>query len=121
MTPEKLRDLALTCMTDLKAQDVLVCDVRGKTSIADYFIIATGTSSRHARAIANEVAVGTRDAGCRPYSTEGLETSEWVLVDLGDVIVHVMQATAREFYDLEGLWNNTPVTADTADTPNTLA
>ena len=104
MNIEQMRDSVVKSLEDMKAGDIVVCDVRGKTSIADFFVIATGTSSRHTKALATSVTSFAKDAGYRIFGTEGLEASEWVLVDLGDVIVHLMQDSTRKLYDLEGLW-----------------
>ena len=108
MKPEELRDLAVDQLTDLKGQDLVVCDVRDKTDVTDFFVIVTSTSNRHAKALADKVIEKIKQLGLRPLGVEGYETNEWILVDLGDVVVHVMQAPARKFYDLEGLWLNVP-------------
>ena len=105
MTTEELKKLAITALEDLKAEDILVLDVKGKTTITDWIIVATGSSSRHVRSIANNVVIETKKANAPHLGSEGEEDGEWVLVDLGDVIVHVMQRQAREYYDLESLWS----------------
>lgn len=105
-TSDDLLNIATQALDDLKAQNVKVLPVSQITSIADYMVIATGTSSRHVKALAQEVAEKAKHAGCPPVGTEGEQGAEWVLVDLGDVIVHVMQAATREFYDLERLWQD---------------
>ncbi len=102
---EQLRDHVLTALEDLKARDVCVIDVRGKTSIADLLVIASGTSSRHVKSIADEVVKFAKNAGVFPLGVEGQQEAEWVLVDLGDIIVHVMLPRIREFYGLERLWS----------------
>jgi len=84
--------------------DVREIDVRGKTSIADLLVIASGTSARHVKSIADEVSKYAKKAGVMPLGVEGEVEGEWVLVDLGDVIVHVMLPRIREFYGLERLW-----------------
>ena len=98
----------LACVTDateeLKAKDVVTIDVRGKSSVADYFVIASGTSSRHVKSIAEEVVRFAKKLDMMPLGVEGEREAEWVLVDLGDVIVHVMLPRVREFYALERLW-----------------
>ena len=105
MTIDELKQLALNALEDLKAEDILVLDVKGKTTVTDWIIVATGTSSRHVRSIANNVAVEAKKNHATHLGTEGEEDGEWILVDLGDVIVHVMQRQTREFYDLESLWS----------------
>ena len=99
-----LRRRVLAALEDLKAIDVREIDVRGRTSIADLLIIASGTSSRHVKSIADEVVKFAKRAGMLPLGVEGADEAEWVLVDLGDVIVHVMLPRVREFYALERLW-----------------
>lgn len=101
---EKLKDTVVRQLDELKAHDITVCDVRGRTTIADFFVIATGTSSRHSQALSDKVVASSKHEGCHLIGVEGYETSDWILVDLGDVVVHVMRASARQFYDLEGLW-----------------
>ncbi|SRR5690625_1307378 len=103
---DELLTIATQALEDLKAQNVTVLPVSELTSIADYMVIATGTSSRHVKALAQEVTEQAKHAGFQPVGTEGDNSAEWLLVDLGDVIVHVMQAATREFYDLERLWQN---------------
>ena len=97
----------------MKGVDVTVLDIEGKSSIADAMIIATGTSVRHVGSLAESVRLGAKDAGHPPLGVEGDSTSDWVLVDLGDVIVHVMTAEKREFYALEKLWSVGPDAAET--------
>jgi ribosome silencing factor RsfS/YbeB/iojap len=87
-----------------KARKSAKLDVRGKTSIADYIVVAGGTSSRHVRSIADEVIKYAKKAGMIPLGVEGQREGEWVLVDLGDIIIHVMLPRVREFYGLERLW-----------------
>jgi ribosome-associated protein len=99
-----LRGRVLAALEELKARDVRVIDVRGKTSIADVLIIASGTSTRHVKSLADEVVKFVKKAGMMPLGVEGEREAEWVLVDLGDIIVHVMLPRIREFYGLERLW-----------------
>ena len=105
MTIDELKQLAISALEDLKAEDITVLDVQGKTTVTDWLIIATGSSSRHVKSLANNVAAEARNAGQRTIGSEGEVDGEWVLVDLGDVIVHVMQRQVREYYDLESLWS----------------
>lgn len=109
MTPDQLQFLVLEALDDGKGQDVLALDVAHLTTIADHMIIATGTSARHVKALAQRVLDAAREQGIRPLGVEGREDAQWVLLDLGAVIVHVMQESARSYYDLERLWQDVPV------------
>ena len=91
-------------MEEIKARDVTEIDVRGKTSVTDYMVVASGTSTRHVKSIADEVVRFAKKTGVMPLGVEGEREAEWVLVDLGDVIVHVMLPRVREYYALERLW-----------------
>ncbi|QSA95514.1 ribosome silencing factor [Methylococcus sp. EFPC2] len=104
MQSDELLALVSSILDDGKGVDIRVIDVRGKTSIADYMVIASGNSDRHARSLADQVAEKSKDHGVQPLGIEGQAAGEWVLVDLGDVIVHVMKPQIREFYQLEKLW-----------------
>ena len=99
-----LRNTVIDALEGLKAKDIREIDVRGKTSIADLLVIASGTSARHVKSIADEVVKFAKRADVMPLGVEGEREAEWVLVDLGDVIVHVMLPRIREFYGLERLW-----------------
>jgi ribosome-associated protein len=112
MQSEELLKLAQAALEDLKARDIQVLDVRGLTSVTDYLLIASGTSNRHVVSIANSVVQVAKEAGQRPLGVEGQDAGEWVLVDLVDVVVHIMQPRVREFYKLEDLWT---VGADATD------
>ena len=101
-----LQQAVTTALEDMKAANVKVLDVRGLTDIADTMVIASGTSDRHVRSIAERVVEQARALGRRPIGTEGERDGEWVLVDLQDLIVHVMLPRVREFYGLEHLWEN---------------
>jgi ribosome-associated protein len=105
MNAEQLLAVATTALDDLKGVDVTVLDVRGKTSVTDFMVIATGNSNRHVKSLANEVVEKSKEAGMRPLGTEGEDSGDWVLVDLGDVVVHVMTTTTRDFYNIEKLWS----------------
>ena len=96
--------LAKTALEDLKARDVRVLDVSQLTPITDYMVIASGTSRRHVQSIAEHVVECAKAAGYPPIGVEGADGAEWVLVDLQDVVVHVMQPEIRDFYKLENLW-----------------
>ena len=101
---ERLHSLVLKALDDLKARDIHEIDVRGKSSVTDLMIVVSGTSSRHTRSIADEVVKQAKHAGLPPIGVEGQREGEWVLVDLGDIVVHVMLPRTREFYGLERLW-----------------
>ena len=105
MTIDELKQLVIEALSELKAENITELDVREKTSVTDWLIVATGTSSRHVKSIAGHVIEEAKKAGKPPLGVEGENEGEWVLVDLGDVIVHVMQRQVREFYDLESLWS----------------
>tara|TARA_R110000868_G_scaffold103831_4_gene285719 strand:- start:879 stop:1232 length:354 start_codon:yes stop_codon:yes gene_type:complete len=104
MKPEELRDLAINTLDEMKGIDIVPMDVRTVTSITDYMVICTGRSSRHVKALAESVSTAAKEKKVTFVRTEGEQESEWVLVDLGDVVVHVMLADARAFYSLEDLW-----------------
>jgi ribosome-associated protein len=99
-----LEKLVLAALADMKAVNVKLLDVRGQTDITDAMIVASGTSDRHVRAIADRVLQKAREAGRRPLGVEGTRDNEWVLVDLQDVLLHVMLPRVREFYAIEQLW-----------------
>lgn len=105
MRSKQLLALAEHALADLKARDIKVLDVRQLTTIADYMIVASGTSDRHVKSIADRLVQRASEAGCPPLGVEGTGGGEWVLVDLADVVVHIMQPKAREFYKLESLWD----------------
>jgi ribosome-associated protein len=105
---DALRDQVIDSLEDRKGRDIVALDVAEVTDITDYMVIASGTSNRHVKALVDQVVEDAKAAGHRRVRVEGRETYEWVLVDLGDVLVHVMQAQSREFYDLERLWSELP-------------
>ncbi len=100
-----LKSVILDALADMKALEVKVLDVRGITDIADFMVIASGTSDRHVRSVAQRVVEKTKAAGFRPHGVEGQQDSDWVLIDLHELIVHVMLPRVREFYGLEKLWD----------------
>lgn len=108
---DTLKTLVLDALDDLKAKEVVCLDVKPLTSIADLMIVASGTSNRHVRSLADKVLEKVKAAGVKPLGTEGETDAEWVLVDLGDVIVHIMLPDTRRFYDLEKLWSMSPESA----------
>jgi len=99
-----LRDVVLGALAELKAVDVKALDVRGLTDITDTMVVASGTSDRHVKSLADRVTQRCKEAGFRPYGIEGERDGEWVLLDLQDVVLHVMLPRVREFYALEKLW-----------------
>lgn len=104
MKSEDLRDLAVNSLDELKGIDIIFIDVRPLTCITDYMVICTGRSTRHVKALAENVAVTAKEKHIPFVRTEGHRDSEWILVDLGDVVVHIMLAATRAFYSLEDLW-----------------
>ena len=87
-----------------KAKDVIVIDLIGLTDIADFFVIASGTSERHVKTVSENIELGMKKSGVKPFSVEGYDEGRWVIIDYGDVIVHVFLENLRELYDLENLW-----------------
>lgn len=104
MQSEDLATRLIAILDDGKGKDILQMDVREKTSMTDYMIIASGSSNRHVKALAQAVIETAKENGVQPLGCEGLDVGEWALIDLDDVIVHVMQEETRSFYDLERLW-----------------
>jgi ribosome-associated protein len=102
-----LKSVVIDALADMKALEVKVLDVRGLTDIADFMVIASGTSDRHVRSVAQRVVERTKEAGFRPHGVEGQQDGDWVLIDLSEMIVHVMLPRVREFYGLEKLWDMT--------------
>jgi ribosome-associated protein len=105
MNSKKLVAMIVEALDDVKAQDIVTLDVRNMTSVTDYMVVASGTSSRHVKALVENVAEQAREAGHRPIGVEGEDGGEWVLLDLQDALVHVMLPKVREFYNLEKLWS----------------
>lgn len=105
MQSEALAELVVTALDDLKGVDITTIDVRDKTSVTDTLVIASGTSGRHVRSLADRVLDRVREAGVKPLGVEGEKGGDWLLLDLGDVVVHVMLPEKRDFYNLEKLWS----------------
>lgn len=108
MQAEQLKDTVVDALEGVKAKDISIIDVRDRTSVTDFMVIASGTSNRHVKSLADSVVVEAKSKGVRTATVEGGQVSDWLLVDLGDVVVHVMMPATREFYDLERLWRDAP-------------
>ncbi|WP_034589013.1 MULTISPECIES: ribosome silencing factor [Acinetobacter] len=107
-TVQNCLQVVQNALEDVKAKDIVVLDVSGMSNVADAMVIASGTSTRHIKSLADNVAEEARKAGFRPLGIEGERDAEWILLDLGFVVVHCMLPTARKFYDLESLWSSAP-------------
>jgi len=108
MNSDELVELVVDALEDIKGLDIVTLDVRDMTAVTDWMIVASGTSSRHVQALVDNVAENAKAAGHRPGGVEGEDGGEWVLLDLQDVLVHVMLPKVREFYNLEKLWSIRP-------------
>jgi len=108
MQTEELKTVIVEALEDLKGNDISIIDVKDRTSVTDYMIIASGTSNRHVASLAQNVISEAKNSGASPLGSEGGAGSDWILVDLGDIVVHVMMPAAREFYDLERFWRDAP-------------
>jgi len=104
---EQLKAFIINQFEEMKAKEIVTIDVAGISDVTDTLIICTGTSKRHVRSIAEQTALAAKNAGEVPIGVEGLEGSEWVLIDMGNVVAHVMQDETRQFYQLEKLWTET--------------
>ena len=100
----ELKSICLNTLDDMKAKEILSLDIKDISNFADWFIIATASSSRNAKAISNKIIEEVKLNKLHVIGVEGQEDSEWVLIDCGDIVINVMQQEAREFYDLESLW-----------------
>jgi ribosome-associated protein len=119
MDIKKLQTLVIDALEDVKAQDIVLFDTTHLTSLFDRIAIASGTSNRQTKALAASVRDKIKAAGGDVYGMEGEDTGEWVLVDLGDIIVHIMQAPIRAYYRLEEIWGDKPVKLGAAKRKNT--
>ena len=104
MNGEQLKQLVVDAIEDVKGIDVKTLDVRGQSSVTDVMVIASGNTARQVKAIADNIIEQAKAAGIKPMGVEGEQHAEWVLVDLGDVVAHIMQPSIRDFYNLEKLW-----------------
>ena len=103
--PERpMIDVILDCLDDAKAEEIVAVDITGKSSLADHMVVASGRSQRHVGAVADQVITALREAGYGKPRVEGLPHCDWVLVDAGDVIVHIFRPEVREFYNIEKMW-----------------
>lgn len=109
MDLRKLQRTVIDALEDVKAQDIKVFNTSGMTSLFDRVIVASGTSNRQTRALAKHVSDEIKSRGGEIISIEGTDTGEWVLVDAGDIVVHLMQPKIREYYNLEEIWGQKPV------------
>lgn len=105
MNADQIKQISLAALDELKGQDIVTLEVSELTDMADYMIICTGSSSRHVKSLGRNVAMEVKKQGLMPLGIEGEDGAEWVLVDFGDVVVHVMLEQTREFYALEKLWS----------------
>lgn len=108
MNTQQLQQLILSALEDMKAQDIVSLDLIDKSSVTDVMIVASGTSRRHVKSMADKVITSCKQQDLAPLGIEGESEGEWVLVDLGDVIVHLMQPEVRDYYQLEKLWQLSP-------------
>jgi len=108
MHSRELKDLIMGALAELKGRQPVALDVREMTDLTDYMVVASGTSDRHVKALAENVRDLAKRNDVRPLGVEGQDVAEWILVDFGDVVVHVMLPATRDFYDLERLWSGAP-------------
>ncbi|WP_269619738.1 ribosome silencing factor [Zhongshania sp. BJYM1] len=104
MDAEQLKKLVIDSLEDVKGREIVALDIREMSGVTDFMVVCSGTSNRHVKSLAHNVWVEVKKRGIVPLGMEGEDTGDWVLVDLGDVVVHVMLPEARLFYDLERLW-----------------
>lgn len=117
LTSDQLRDLVLDALEDYKATDIQQIDVSGQNPLTEVFVIASGNSTRHIKSMAENLIMKVKALGCPPLGVEGQQQAEWVLVDLNDVIVHLMLPKTRAFYNLEKLWEASRERRSTAGRP----
>ena len=117
LTFAQLRELVITALEDFKAVDIQSIDVSSRNPLTELFVIASGSSSRHVKSMADNLIVKAKAAGCQPLGVEGQQNGEWVLVDLNDVIVHLMLPQTRAFYNLEKLWDASSDRRNSASQP----
>lgn len=115
MQASELKDLVIDALEETKGNDITVLNVADKTDVTDLMIIVSGTSSRHVKSLAFNMVDKCKKAGVQPLGVEGEEQAEWVLVDLGDIVVHLMMPAARQFYDLERLWETETVDSNAVE------
>jgi ribosome-associated protein len=116
---QALKDIVISALEDIKASDITSIDVRELTGMMDTMVVASGNSNRQVKSLANSVVVSAKEAGYKLIGIEGDDKAEWILVDFGDVIVHIMLPTTREFYDLERLWSIRPNDNNVSDEGDT--
>ncbi len=120
MNSEEIKDVVVAALRDLKGMEIKVLDVRGKTDVTDILVITSGRSGRQMKALTNNVQEMVKERGLIPLGAEGSQESGWTLIDLGDVVVHIMLPEIRDFYNLEKLWGeDAPVDAESGDLPAT--
>jgi ribosome-associated protein len=105
MTADELKQIVIAALEDLKGREIVALDVRALTNVADYMVFCSGTSNRQVKSLADNAVTEAKKRGAHVFGVEGQDAGEWVLVDLGDVIVHVMLPETRAFYDIERMWS----------------
>lgn len=121
MKASELRDHVVAALEDLKGVNIVTLDVAALTPMTDYMVLVTGTSNRHVKALVDTANESSKAIGIQPLGIEGRESYDWVLVDLADVIVHVMNEEARNFYELERLWSELDEAGDTEEVSDSLS
>ena len=121
MKASELRDHVVAALEDLKGVNIVTLDVATLTPMTDYMVLVTGTSNRHVKALVDTANESSKALGIQPLGIEGRESYDWVLIDLADVIVHVMNEEARSFYELERLWSNLDEADDVPQSSDTLS